>query len=243
MDDLEFRTRAYSNPLDDQEDFRAAANSSPERRSLVAELTVLEEQLEHALIGSVPVPPGLRQKLHRHAKPASPLRNRRFIALAASLVVAAGLGLNLFLQPGPSAQDLALHDELIEHLYQEAPNYESADSNSENLNWEAIEAVIRQAGASIKSPDDIAAMHITFAKLCGLAGARGAHLVTMGEHGPVSFIFVKATPVSTGLELRDERFQGRIVPVTDGNMAVIGEKNESLEQYERLLRENLEWSI
>lgn len=243
MDDLEFRTRAFSNPLDDQEDFRAAANSSPERRLLLGELTTLEHELEQTLISSVPIPSGLRHKLHKHARPASPLRSRRFMALAASLVVATGLGLNLFLQPGPSAQDLALHDELIEHLYQEAPNYEGQGNTSETLEWEAIEAVIRQAGVNIKSPGDITAMHITFAKLCGLAGTHGAHLVTMGEHGPVSFIFVKATPVSTGLKLRDDRFQGRIVPVTDGNMAVIGEKNESLEQYERLLRENLEWSI
>ena len=238
MDDLEFRTRAFSNPLDEQEDFKAAADASPERRQLLRELNELEQNLQLTLT-SVDIPAGLQRKLKQHARPASASRSRRFFALAASLVVAAGLALNLFLQPGLSAQDLALHDELVEHLHQEAPDYDS----SGDISWSQVESILAAAGTSLKTSDELASMHMIFARLCGVGGSRSAHLVTRGEHGPVSIIFIRTTPVSRNVELRDERFQGRIIPVNEGNMALIGEKNEPLGRYEKLLRDNIEWSI
>lgn len=242
MDDLEFRTRAFSNPLDEQDDFKAAADASPARRHLLNELNAFEQDLQRTL-NAVEIPGGLKSRLNQHARPASPVRNRRFVAMAASLVVATGLALNLFLQPGPSAQDLALHDELVEHLHQEAPSYQSNYENAREISWSQVEAILAASGTSLKSADELAAMHMIFARLCGLGGSRSAHLVTRGEHGPISIIFIRTAPVSRGIELRDDRFQGRIIPVKEGNMAVIGEKNESLGHYEKLLRENIEWSI
>lgn len=242
MDDLEFRTRAFSNPLDEQEDFKAAADASPERRRLLAELNEFEQDLQRTLM-AVDIPAGLRHKLNQHARPMSPLRSRSLLALAASVVVAAGLALNLFLQPGLSAQDLALHDEVVEHLHQEASAYQTSYDNGSDISWSQVEAILTATGTALKSPDDLAAMHMIFARLCGLGGSRSAHLVARGEHGPISIIFIRTAPVSRGVELRDERFQGRIIPVNDGNMAVIGEKNEALGRYEQALRENIEWSI
>lgn len=242
MDDLEFRTRAFSNPLDQQEDFRAAADASPERRQLLGELNEFEHDLQRTLM-AVDVPAGLKHKLNQHARPASPLRSRGFLAVAASMVVAAGLALNLFLQPGLSAQDLALHDEVVEHLHQEAPSYQGSYDNGSDISWSQVEAILTASGTSLKSSDELATMHMIFARLCGVGGSRSAHLVARGEHGPISIIFIRTAPVSRGVELRDERFHGRIIPVNEGNMAVIGEKNESLDRYEQALRENVEWSI
>ncbi|MEX0739384.1 MAG: DUF3379 family protein [Pseudohongiella sp.] len=246
MDDLEFRTRAFSNPLDEQEDFRAAADASPERRQLLGELNEFEKDLQRTLM-AVDIPGGLKRKLNQHARPASPLRSRRFLALAASLVVATGLALNLFLQPGLSAQDLALHDELVEHMHQEAPSFDNRMdidiNNDSGISWNEIETILAAAGTSLKTPEELAALHMIFARLCGLGGSRSAHLVARGEHGPISIIFIRTAPVSRGVELRDDRFQGRIIPVNEGNMAVIGEKNEPLDRYESMLRDNIEWSI
>lgn len=242
MDDLEFRTRAFSNPFDDQDDFRTAADASPERRQLLDELNEFEQDLQRTLMG-VDIPAGLKHKLNQHARPTSLLRSRRMLAVAASFVVATGLALNLFFQPGLSAQDLALHDDLVEHLHQEAPSYQSQYDDGMAISWNQVESILRASGTSLKSAEELAAMHMIFARLCGVGGSRSAHLVTRGVHGPVSIIFIRTAPVSRGLELRDERFQGRIIPVNEGNMAVIGEKNESLGRYEQILRENVEWSI
>lgn len=242
MDDLEFRTRAFSNPFDDQDDFKAAADASPERRQLLDELNEFEQDLQRTLMG-VDIPAGLKHKLSQQARTTSPLRSRGFLAAAASFVVAAGLALNLFLQPGLSAQDLALHDDLVEHLHQEAPSYQTQYDNGSDISWSQVEAILAASGTALKSPDELAAMHMIFARLCGVGGSRSAHLVTRGVHGPVSIIFIRTAPVSRGVEVRDERFQGRIIPVNEGNMAVIGEKDEALGRYEQLLHENIEWSI
>jgi len=240
MDDSEFRTRAFSNPLDDQDDFRAAVDAHPDRRRLMDELTAMEAELQQAL-RAVPIPSGLQQKLYRHGEPAIPLLRRRTpYLLAASLVVTAGLGLSM-VQARPNAQDIAFHDTLVDHLHHEAPRYGDATE----IQWQQVEDVMQAAGATLHASSEILALHLTFANHCGLGleTHRGAHIVAQGEHGPISIIFVRNTPVSANIKLRDGRFKGRIIPLAEGNMAVIGEKKESLGRYERLLRENFEWSI
>lgn len=247
MDDLEFRTRAFSNPLDDGADFIAATDSDPARRHLIDELTHLEQELR-TVIHTIPVPDGLQQKLlahmqsdHRnHERTKRQLfGNRLAYMMAATVVISAGLGISL-VQSRPSAQDLALHDAVLEHLYHEAPGY----ANGLEIPAPELASVLAEAGATLTSSEDIIRLHLIFANYCGFGGEqRGAHLVTRGEHGPVSFIFIKNSPVSTNVKLDDERFKGRIIPWQNGNMAVIGEKAEALEQYEKILRDNLEWSI
>jgi hypothetical protein len=240
MDDSEFRTRAFSNPLDDQDDFRAAVDAHPDRRRLMDELKALEVDLQQTL-RNVAVPDGLQQKLYRHGRSAAPLLHQRSpYLLAASLIITAGLGLSL-MQARPSAQDIAFHDSLVDHLHQEAPRY----SDAPVIQWQQVEDVMRAAGATLHASSEILSLHLTFANHCGLGleAHRGAHIVAQGEYGPVSIIFVRNTPVSANIKLRDERFKGRIIPLAEGNMAVIGEKNEALGKYERLLRDNFEWSI
>lgn len=240
MDDSEFRTRAFSNPLDDQDDFRAAVDAHPDRRRLIDELTALESGL-HQVMQSVKVPDGLHKKLYAHGRPAtSALRKRTSFLLAASVVVTAGFGLSL-VQARPNAQDIAFHDTLIEHLHHEAPRYRDASE----IQWPQVENVMQAAGATLHANNEILALHLTFANHCGLGleTQRGAHIVAQGEFGPVSIIFIRNTPVSGNVKLRDNRFKGRIIPLGEGNMAVIGEKRESLGRYEKLLRENFEWSI
>jgi hypothetical protein len=65
----------------------------------------------------------------------------------------------------------------------------------------------------------------------------------MGENGPVSVILVRSPPLGRSLDVKDSRFQGRIVPADDGNMAVIGEHAEELGRVEQIITSNVEWSI
>jgi hypothetical protein len=244
MDDLEFRTRAFSNPHDDQADFSAASESDPDKRRLVNELIDMDKLILKSF-SATPVPPGLRSKLldlttkeHQSAKTGRYL-SRPAYALAASLVLATGLGFSVT-QSRPNAADLALHDALLAHLHHEAPRY----SGTTAIQWSQVEAVLHAAGASLANGQEVARLHLTFANLCGLGGSqRGAHIVALGQHGPVSIIFINNTPVSTRVKLKDDRFKGQIIPLEQGNMAVIGEKAESLGRFEKMMRSNLEWSI
>jgi len=244
MDDLEFRTRAFSNPQDDLADFSAATESDPDKRLLVSELKDLDKRIKLSF-ASTPVPEGLRSKLMdvpvNYAPQISPTSflSRAKYALAASLVLATGLGISI-VQSRPSAADLALHDALLEHLHHEAPRY----SGTTAIQWSQVESVLQAAGARLATDEEVASLHMTFANLCGLGGGeRGAHIVALGEHGPVSIIFMNNSPVSTRVKLKDDRFKGQIIPLKQGNMAVIGEKAESLGRFEKIMRSNLEWSI
>lgn len=245
MDDLEFRTRAFSNPLDDEADFISATQTDPARKQLVSELQALEHQLRDSL-NAAPVPGNLRDRLLAHTKdtdsetaPRSSSARRLPYAAAATVALGAFLGINL-VQSRPSAQDLEFHDALIEHLYHEEARYESSDSPD----WSDIMGVSAAAGAELSANPELMALQMRFANYCNLGtDQRGAHLVTIGEHGPVSIVFIKNTPVSKRITIKDNRFQGHIIPTGQGNMAVIGEKSEQLDQYEKLLTDSLHWSI
>jgi hypothetical protein len=245
MDDLEFRTRAFSNPLDDQADFISATETDPARKQLLNELQTMEQKLKQSL-NAPPVPDGLRQKLLAHASdvaPAAALRpsplRRVPYAVAATLVLGAFLGVNL-VQSRPSAQDLEFHDALIEHLYHEESHYELSASPD----WSDVTGVSAEAGAELSANPELMALQMRFANYCNLGtNQRGAHLVTIGEYGPVSIVFIRNTPVSTRITIKDNRFKGQIIPTEHGNMAVIGEKSEQLDRYEKLLTDSLHWSI
>lgn len=237
MDDLEFHTRAHSNPFDEDPDFRHALTGREDRLRLLNEL----QQLDHSIRQinrQIAVPARLKHKL---APPDNrSWLGRRAFAFAASLVLVAGFIFST-MQYRPSASELALHDAMLEHVYNEAPRYEQVTAP---ISWLEVETVLADAGVSLHQPEGDETLIITFAKVCGLGGTlRGAHLVTMGKNGPVSVILVRSTPIGRSLDVKDTRFQGRIVPSNDGNMAVIGEKAEELQRLEQIISSNVEWSI
>lgn len=236
MDDLEFRTRAFSDPQHDSNDLQRAAGTDANRQRLLEEITELDNEIRRT-VGTVPIPDGLKQRLLQHSRPT--WHSRAPYVLAASLLVTAGLGLSM-VQTRPSAQDLAFHDALLNHVHREAPRY----ANSTGINWSDVEPVLQAAGARMASQAEVEALHLTFANHCGFGGGdRGAHLVAQGEFGPVSIIFTPNTPVANTIKLRDERYKGRIIPLSGGNMAVIGEKQEGLRRFEKVVMDNLEWSL
>ena len=236
MDDLEFNNRAHSNPYDDSRDFLEALSGRPDRQKLVDELHALDDQLRE-LSSSLAIPPDLRARLLTPQKPS--WLSRSAYALAASLVIAVGLTIST-LSYRPSADEIAMHDAMIAHLYHEESRYRDATP----ISWEEVEPVLTEAGIHMSMLDGSTPLIITFANLCRFGNSqRAVHLVTQGEHGPVSVLLVRSSPVGGEIPVHDQRFQGRIKPVSQGNMAVIGEKNEKLEQVENLLNRSVEWSI
>ena len=56
-------------------------------------------------------------------------------------------------------------------------------------------------------------------------------------------IVINNSPVSAEYIFRDERFNGIVVPMGAGNMVLVGENNEDLEQYKTLFTDNIDWVI
>lgn len=236
MDDLEFNSRAHSNPYDSSRDFLDALSGRHDRQQLLNELRALDDQLRE-LSTSLSIPPDLRQKLLSPQKPS--WLKRSAYAMAASLVLAVGLTIST-LSYRPSADEIAMHDAMIAHLYHEEPRYRDATP----ISWSEVEPVLAEAGIHMSMLDGSTPLIVTFANLCRFGNSqRAVHLVTVGEHGPVSVILVRSSPIGGEIPVEDQRFQGRIKPVSQGNMAVIGEKNESLDKFESLLNSTVEWSL
>lgn len=236
MDDLEFNSRAHSNPYDNSCEFLDALSDRADRQQLVDELRALDDQLRE-LSSSLAIPPDLRLKLLSPAKPS--WFRRSAYALAASLVMAIGLTIST-MGYRPSADEIAMHDAMLAHVYQEEPRYRDATP----ISWAEVEPVLAEAGIHLSMLDGNTPLIITFANLCRVGNSqRAVHLVTIGEHGPVSVLLVRSSPVGGEIPVEDQRFTGRIKPVSQGNMAVIGEKNEQLDKYETLINNTVQWDI
>ncbi len=244
MDDLEFRKRAFANPQDQDPDFLAAAQNSPDRQRLHKQLLALDERVRKAAL-SVHAPAGLAERLKARevSQPAlAKPRWQRYLAVAASLVIAVGL----VLSPGlitarPSASDMKFHDEVIGHVYRELGRYHVG---LEDLNIAEIKSVLEEAGGHLRTEDQIKQLHIKFANGCNIAqNSKGAHIVLDGTKGSVSVIVVHNSPVTTTFDVNDTRFAGKIIPIGEGNLIIVGEKDEPLDVYERMIEDAFEWSI
>lgn len=236
MDDLEFSARAHANPDDTQQEFLAALAGRPDRQQLLSDIKVLDEQLK-TLNASVEIPLALRNRLRRPAQ-TSWIRRGAY-AMAATLVLAVGFVVSS-LPYRPSAEELAIHDSMIAHLIHEEPRY----INAQPITWSEVEAVLASADIHMRAPSADNPLIITFANLCGLAGDRRAvHLVAIGEHGPVSVLLIHSPPVGGNMDVQDNRFKGKIMPASAGNVAVVGEKDEDLRRVENIIANSVQWTM
>ena len=250
MDDLEFRRQAFANPSSHDQDFLNAAQASPERTQLLLQLQALDARVS-AAARSVQIPSGLAARLKAREEPAAndhaivtskKPKFKRYVAAAASIVVA----LSLILSPGlttarPSAADLKFHDDVIGHVYREVARF---DTKREDASLVQINSVFEEAGGQIRNVDRIKQMHIKFANGCNIAqNSKGAHIVLDGEKGSVSIMVVHNSPVTTTFNVNDSRFVGKIIPFGEGNLIIVGEKDEPLDKYEAMIAETFEWSI
>jgi len=247
MNDFEFRKRASANPYDSDEDFAAAARASPQRSQLLEDLKALDVRVR-AAANSVAAPTGLSDRLKGLADAAPvtvlPIRSRyqRYYAIAASLVITVGVIMSSGLGVArPNAADIKFHDDILGHMYREAPRIANATTD---LSMEEINEVIEAAGGHLRDDERIKSMHIKFANDCNVVPAvTGAHIVLEGTKGSVSVIMIHNSPVSTEFDVNDPRFKGKIIPFGEGNLIILGEKEESLETYETLITETFEWVI
>mgnify|MGYP006198592317 CR=1 FL=1 len=133
---------------------------------------------------------------------------------------------------------MEFHDNLVSHLYAEEPRY----IQSAGISWQQISQAFSDAGGHLKDEASIRALPVRFAKTCIIEmKGRGAHIVLDGVKGPVSVFLLKGGSVSSEFQVKDERFAGRILPMGEGNLVIIGEKDESLDDYQRVISENFEW--
>ena len=262
MNEIEFRKRLYTNPLEVDQELLAAAGADPALQKILEQTREMETEVA-ALVNAVEAPAGLADKLMTIAdapstetelqnlgdvasKPAANNNFFQYYAIAASLLLALGVTFSLTFDSGPSSAEMAVGDDGLRHLYMAGFEIDEVSnaSNTTIFGLPAINAVMAESGTRLGSNDFLQGLPIRSARPCAVVPAyQSAQLIFEGMQGAVSVIVINNSPVSVEYSFHDDRFNGIVVPMGEGNMVLVGERNEDLEQYKTLFADNIDWVI
>ena len=170
-----------------------------------------------------------------------PVRNHRFrhwtapawVGLAASLVVATVLGVRML------STDIvypSLAAEIVAHLDHEPKSLRITDKP---VSERQLAKVVR---------DDIAEMDddvglITYARTCVINGNKIPHLVMQGKRGPITLLLLPDEMLDAAVSLDGEGITGVILPLGQGSIAIIGDRDEPLDDVRQRVADSVKWSI
>jgi hypothetical protein len=211
------------------------------------EMRALDERIARALAIDVPefempVLPPIEADDGRRAGAAAPtFRASRFsmplwMGLAAAVVVAAVLVTGVP-EREPGGQDLV--DQIMAHMDHEEASRQvtSVPVATQTLN----EVVSRRVSGM---DQDIGL--ITYAMSCVINGRTVPHLVIQGSRGPVTLILLPEETVDAPIPLSGDNVHGVLLPVGSGSIAVIGQREDQLDEIGRIgqkLAKSVEWNI
>lgn len=168
-----------------------------------------------------------------------PLSDRRkprmsppaWLGIAAGVAIAAALGVRLF-TPGPTYASLA--EEVIAHIDHE-PN--ALRRVSTPVSQSKLAAVIERDVEEMNEGIGL----ITYARSCVIHGKTVPHLVMQGAAGPITLLLLPDEHVDGAIPLQGEGINGVILPVGDGSIAIIGEREEQLDEIEQRVIDSVRW--
>ena len=153
-----------------------------------------------------------------------------WVGLAASVLFATVLGIRFF------TDDVvyeSLADEIVAHLDHEPDSRRITDK-----------AVSERKLARVVE-DDVAEMDfglITYASSCVINGNSIPHLVIQGERGPVTLLLLPDEMIDSAVLLHGVGITGVILPVGNGSVAIIGERDEPLDKIKKQITSSVKWS-
>lgn len=260
MNELDFRTRLYADPQEADQELLDAAAGDPVLQKILDQTRELDTEVA-ALMNNVAVPAGLADKLmaipatastdsenleELAAKPAANNNFFQYYAVAASMLLAVGIIFSLTFNSGPTSAELAVADDILRHLYMDAYELEDVSTNqiATIFGMHALNSIMAESGARLISNGFLQDLPIRSAKPCEIVPSfDSAHLIFLGTQGAVSVIVINNSPVSVEYKFSDDRFSGIVLPTAEGNMVLVGESGEDLEQYKSLFSENIDWVI
>ena len=166
-------------------------------------------------------------------KTRKPRSMATWFAVAATVVLAALVGVRM---SGIGVTYDSLSDEVLAHLDHEPA---ALLPSTTPISSERLASVVP---ASVARMDRSAGL-ITYAQSCEINGNPVPHLVIQGEHGPITILLMPEETVAAATILDGENVHGVILPVGDGSVAIIGAREEKLEQVEKSVLDSVRWSI
>lgn len=267
MEESEFRERVYANPGAPDQELLDAARDNPSYQKILDHTRQMEHEIASLLTGVV-VPSGLKESLLEipglnaeinepqaaGVDTVAPAGDRsaanaasffQYYALAASLLLAIGVVFTLTFESGQNAFEVVLGEEMINHLYHESNEIAAINAGDDMVmvQWNDVSEVMLSAGVRLASTLE-QNNPVYYANPCIVLPAySSAHLMLRGKEGAVSIIVINNSPVESEYRIQDDRFRGMIVPMDEGNLVLIGEDGENLDEFRQLFSDNMEWVI
>lgn len=154
-----------------------------------------------------------------------------WFAVAATVLLAAVLGVRML---STDTQYDSLADEVLAHVDHEPIALRVTDAA---VTDSRLQSVLSRDNAQV----DRSAGLITYAQTCPINGHDVPHLVIQGEKGPVTILLMQHEHISEAVPLENEYFKGVILPVGNGSIAIIGGRDEALEEIEKSVVNSVVW--
>lgn len=155
---------------------------------------------------------------------------RSALALAASIVVVAGLALSgtYLLRPeDPLAQ------EIFSRIHQATDSFESKTL----LDRQAVAEALAPVGLDLTGELD----KVTYAGQSMLQGKPTGHVVLQGEWAPCTVFLIPDVNVESRYAISDDNLKGVVVPFDGGAIAIVGSPQESLAPVVERVRSAFRW--
>lgn len=167
---------------------------------------------------------------------ALPTNKRRaapgWLAVAATVLVAAFVGLQI---NRVDVSHTSLTAQLLDHMDHEP--YAMQVSNKAVSD----KRLARVVPANIATMSHEAGL-ITYAQSCEINGHEVPHLVIQGQQGPITILLMPEEMIDATQQVNGESIHGFIIPVGDGSIAIIGEKEEQLDNVRETVLSSVKWS-
>lgn len=237
MDDLEFRRRMYADPNSKDPELNQAINSDAKRKEFSDELRAFDDKIASALKVDVPENMAnqliLQQSLQAHQ--VTKRKSRIQLAMAASVAFAVGIAIN-FVNSSPVYQDIS--DYSLAHYHHEADHFDKKASATYTLASVNEEMANLQVGFAEKIGELISVDD------CYFDGMDSIHLVFEGKYDNVTvFIIPKNEHLKFSESFQDKSVQGVTHQYSNGDVIIMGDKREPLQQWQQKIDHSIVWSI
>jgi hypothetical protein len=219
---LEFRRRIGAEPFAADAALEAHRAGCPACARYQDELRAMDGVIRRAL--AVDPPSGARARM-----PARDDTRRRLLAIAASLVAGAAIGVVLLV----SAPRASVAREVFDHVRHEPGTMHT----TEPLAPAALAAVLDPDGTRLK-PD---VGDVTFAARCEFDGHVVPHLVVRTAQGPVTVLMLRHRTIRQAMRIDEQGYQGVVMPAPRGSIAIVGQGIANLEGVAQQVYDAVDW--
>ncbi len=155
-----------------------------------------------------------------------------WFAIAATMVLATSISVRM---SGVFESNYSLADDVLAHI------------DHEPGSLRATNAVVSDDGLARAVPASLATYErgesvITYAQPCVINGNLVPHLVIQGQYGPITILLMPDEKVAEATPIDGASLKGVILPVGDGSIAIVGDRDEPLEAIKKNVVNSVTWT-